>query len=42
MISLDGDWRLAFFPEADSPVHGPDDLAAHAPRMIAARVPGNV
>jgi len=42
MILLNGDWRLAFFPEAESPVHGPDDLAAHAPRMIAARVPGNV
>jgi beta-mannosidase len=41
-ISLDGDWQLAFFPEADSPVRGPDDLAAHAPQMIAAHVPGNV
>ncbi|MEJ5197720.1 MAG: sugar-binding domain-containing protein, partial [Anaerolineae bacterium] len=41
-ISLDGDWQLVFFPEAESPVHDPADLAAHASQMIAARVPGNV
>ena len=40
--SLDGDWRLAFFPEAESPVHRPDDLMAHAGQTIPARVPGNV
>ncbi len=41
-ISLDGDWRLAFFPEAESPVNRPDDLVAHAGQAIPARVPGNV
>ena len=41
-ISLDGDWQLAFFPEAESPIRHPDDLAAHAGQVIAARVPGNV
>ncbi len=41
-LSLDGDWRLAFFPEGESPVKGPDDLATHATQTIPARVPGNV
>jgi len=41
-IALDGDWQLVFFPEAESPVRHPDDLAAHASQAITARVPGNV
>jgi beta-mannosidase len=41
-ISLNGDWQLAFFPEVESPIEHPDDLAAHAEQAIPARVPGNV
>ena len=41
-ISLDGNWQLAFFPEAESPARHPDDLAACASQAILARVPGNV
>jgi beta-mannosidase len=41
-ISLDGDWQLAVFPEAGSPVRGPDDLADHMSQVVTARVPGNV
>ncbi|MCX7671391.1 MAG: hypothetical protein N2439_15145, partial [Anaerolineae bacterium] len=42
LIPLDGEWQLAFFPEAESPVRGPADLTAHAAPTIPAHVPGNV
>lgn len=42
MISLNGNWQLAFFPEAESPVKHPDDLISHAGQTISAQVPGNV
>ncbi len=38
-MTLDGTWQLWGFPQADSPVHRPQDLAQHP--AIAAIVPGN-
>jgi beta-mannosidase len=41
-IELNGDWQLAYFPEAEHAVDGPQGLAAEQSAWIAARVPGNV
>ncbi|MCJ7735692.1 MAG: glycoside hydrolase family 2, partial [Anaerolineae bacterium] len=40
--SLDGSWDLYGFPERNSPVHHPSDLAQHRDAALSARVPGNV
>ena len=37
-LDLDGAWELFGFPQRESPVKGPADLAAHTP--IPAEVPG--
>lgn len=39
-MTLNGEWRLWFFPQATTPVRSPADLAEHA--SIPATVPGNV
>ena len=41
-VSLDGAWRLHFFPQGEPQVAHPDDLAASGIAPIPARVPGNV
>ncbi len=41
-ISLDGDWQLAFAPENQFHLEGPDALDAAGMETIPARVPGNV
>ena len=41
-IVLDGAWELWGFPERESPVQHPDDLATHAGAAMVGMVPGNV
>jgi beta-mannosidase len=40
--SLDGLWDLYSFPERNSPIRHPSDLARHRDALLAAHVPGNV
>ena len=40
--SLDGSWDLYGFPERNSPVRHPSDLAHHRDAALSAQVPGNV
>ena len=41
-LSLDGEWQLAYFPEADGMPLNPDELAHYQCPRIPANVPGNV
>ncbi len=41
-IALDGPWDLYTFPEVESPIQHPDDLANHREAALPAQVPGNV
>lgn len=40
IVSLDGEWQLAWFPEGSRPIAGPADLVGLP--VVPARVPGNV
>ena len=42
VISLDGDWELAFWPQPATPVTDPAQMPALAVETVPARVPGNV
>ena len=41
-ITLDGEWRLAYWREGERPITNPGELDTAAVDSIAARVPGNV
>jgi len=41
-LSLDGDWKLAYFPSADKIIQKPEDFESTTAPIMDARVPGNV